>query len=143
MKSQLKDANEAIVKLMAKVDKYKEKSDQYDEIIALIEIHKKGKQAELVAQTLDHFMIDPENPTVTIMRYQYERIKNLNDANMVTREILDFLFEPEAYRGKTFTVLREQYECKINALRNYVINRFPNAKAGTISKTITNKSRGK
>ena len=129
--------------LTEKVDKYKNKHDLYESLMAFIDSHKSGQDHAIIINSNDPKMLDPANPTVTIARYQENRIINITDHNMFIRELVDFLFEPEAYRGKNYTDLKQNFPEKIAALKAYTKSKFPNLKDGEISKAISNKCRGK
>ena len=64
-----------------------------------------------------------------------EQIKN---GGAATRALIDFLFEPEVFKGKNCSYLTEHYPEKINAIRNYVLhnNQIEDIK---ITKAITGK----
>ena len=138
--SKLKKENEELkrqnVALSSKIEAYKDKADKYDTLAAVFESQKAGNQQTVLINNDEMVMIDPSHPTVTIKRYQLNMVVVAKDFQNATRMMLDFLFEPEAYIGKNYTFIRDNYPEKVGALISYVSTKFPGTKKGTFLKQL-------
>ena len=139
----IQELTEKNVMLSKKVDLYKSKADKYDELMAFITAQNNQKESAIIINSTDEIMIDPDNPTITILRYQFNRISSLKNYRIVISELIDFLFEVESYRKENYSKLLENYPQKIKSIIKFVMNKFPNLRKGDITKTISNKCRNR